>query len=29
MHEKRDELGLVAGFDGHIYAIGGFGGLGT
>lgn len=28
MHDKRDELGLVVGFDGHVYAIGGFGGVG-
>jgi hypothetical protein len=28
MHDKRDELGVVAGFDGNIYAIGGFGGVG-
>lgn len=27
MLEKRDELGVVLGLDGNIYAIGGFGGV--
>lgn len=29
MHEKRDELSVILGFDGNIYAIGGFGGIGN